>query len=109
MTNDYPEIVAGLNALQNEINRLAKHAERGQSTVGTLVYAALALPAEAGEVADEVKKQLRSLKSLLDADFRTRLFYEAGDVMFYLSFLADALGMSLGQLIVTGCLNKLKG
>ena len=71
---------------------------------GTLVYPALGLASEAGEVADKVKKLLRDDNMPLDEDFnaldldsdaRRALAHELGDCLFYIAVTASDLGYSL--------------
>ena len=56
-----------------------------------VVYPALGLCGEAGEVAEKVKKNIRDGKSL-DGDA-----LELGDVLWYISTLADDLGVTLEE------------
>jgi len=56
-----------------------------------VVYPALGLCGEAGEVAEKVKKNIRDGKSL------DGLALELGDVLWYISTLADDLGVTLEE------------
>ena len=56
-----------------------------------VVYPALGLCGEAGEVAEKVKKNIRDGKSLAG------LALELGDVLWYISTLADDLGVTLEE------------
>ena len=60
-----------------------------------IVYPALGLTGEAGEVAEKVKKWLRGDREL----DKLELLKEAGDVMWYLASLADDLGYTLQDLV----------
>ena len=56
-----------------------------------VVYPALGLCGEAGEVAEKVKKNIRDGKSL------DGVALELGDVLWYISTLADDLGVTLEE------------
>ena len=60
-----------------------------------LMYLALAINGEAGELAEEVKKMHRDEGGVLSEDRRHALLLEAGDVLYYLSRLANTLGLTL--------------
>ena len=71
---------------------------------GTMIYPALGLASEAGEVADKIKKLLRDDQMPLSEDFsaadlhhdkRTAIAYELGDCLFYIACLASDIGFSL--------------
>jgi NTP pyrophosphatase (non-canonical NTP hydrolase) len=74
----------------------------GKPRVGNLVYPALALAGEAGEVANLVKKLVRQSNSLapvtvVDDEDRAKLGEELGDVLWYVSALATELGFTLEE------------
>ena len=58
-----------------------------------VVYPALGLCGEAGEVADKIKKTIRGDSSLVDVT--GSIADELGDVLWYLAILADDLGVPL--------------
>jgi NTP pyrophosphatase (non-canonical NTP hydrolase) len=70
--------------------------------VGNLVYPALALTGEAGELANVVKKLVRQSDSLapvavVDDEERAKLGEELGDVLWYVGALATELGFTLEE------------
>lgn len=75
---------------------------------GMLLYPALGLASEAGEVADKVKKLIRDDEMPLDenynpareidADKRRAIALEIGDCLFYCAALADDIGYTLSEI-----------
>jgi len=59
-----------------------------------LVYPALGLTGEAGEVADKIKKLIRD-KRTLDAQERNEIAKEVGDVLWYVAAMARDLGIDM--------------
>jgi len=59
----------------------------------SIVYPALGLAGEAGEVADKVKKILRD--DIDSPEYREQIMLELGDVLWYVSVLAYDLGYDL--------------
>lgn len=62
-----------------------------------LVYPALGLNGEAGEVAEKVKKILRDKGGVVDEDSKQAILLECGDVLWYLDALAYRLDSSLSE------------
>lgn len=60
-----------------------------------IVYPALGLAGESGEIAEKVKKWLRGDREL-DKDLLKK---ELGDVLWYITSMADDLGSSLSEII----------
>jgi NTP pyrophosphatase (non-canonical NTP hydrolase) len=61
-----------------------------------LIYPALGINGEAGEIAEKVKKHLRGDKEINRED----LLKEAGDVLWYITSFADDLGYTLQDVAV---------
>ena len=72
-----------------------------------IVYTALGLTGEAGEVANQVKKIIRDDGGTVSYERRFKLRDEMGDVLWYLSALATQLGLSLED-IAWGNIEKLR-
>jgi NTP pyrophosphatase (non-canonical NTP hydrolase) len=80
----------------------------GKGEIVGLMYAALGLAGESGEVCNKVKKVLRDSGGILTDEKRDALKAEIGDVLWYLSALACELGSSLDD-IARENLSKLAG
>lgn len=63
-----------------------------------LAYAALGLNGEAGEVAEKVKKIIRDKGGKIDDNNRTQIANECGDVLWYLSLIANILNVNLYEI-----------
>lgn len=60
-----------------------------------IVYPALGLNGEAGEVADKVKKVIRDNDGDFSAERKLEIALELGDVMWYIATMASDLGIDL--------------
>ena len=60
-----------------------------------LWYPALGLAGEAGEVAEKVKKIYRDDSGTVNEDKRSKLYFELGDILWYVANMATELGLSL--------------
>src|SRR3990167_9973339 len=60
-----------------------------------IVYPALGLAGEAGEVANQVKKIIRDDEGALTADRAETIISELGDVLWYAAAIANELGITL--------------
>lgn len=63
-----------------------------------LTYTVLGLASEAGEVAGKLKKLIRDGDGELTPRVVGQLAAEAGDALWYLAAVADALGLTLNQI-----------
>lgn len=79
---------------QSAASRTALYPRR----LNNLEYPTLGLAGEAGEVANIVKKIQRDHGGVLNAEIRSRLKDELGDVLWYVSACADELGLSLREI-----------
>ncbi len=62
-----------------------------------LAYVSLGLSAEAGEVANKVKKIIRDDEGLLNPERAQSIAEELGDVLWYAAQIATELGSDLGE------------
>jgi NTP pyrophosphatase (non-canonical NTP hydrolase) len=82
----------------------AAYQERSRETAvypdagANLVYPALGLCGEAGEVAEKIKKAIRDDGGTLTTERREALAAELGDVLWYLAQLSTEAGLDLGEL-----------
>jgi NTP pyrophosphatase (non-canonical NTP hydrolase) len=79
---------------QVEARKTAVYPERGNN----LWYPALGLCGEAGEVAEKVKKVYRDDGGVVVADKMSQLYFELGDVLWYVANLATELGLDLSRI-----------
>jgi NTP pyrophosphatase (non-canonical NTP hydrolase) len=102
-----PEVVE-IDSYQRWTISTARYPGSGERTPEAIVYVALGLTGESGEVAEKVKKTLRGDKSvegppgihnaaLLVGD--QGLLSEMGDVLYYLSRLAAETGFTMSQVM----------
>ena len=91
-----------LNTYQQRARSTAQYPSRGENPI----YPSLGLCGEAGEVADKVKKVLRDEAGVFSDERRQAIALELGDVLWYVSQLADELGFSL-ETVAQANLDKL--
>jgi NTP pyrophosphatase (non-canonical NTP hydrolase) len=72
-----------------------------------LMYTALGLSGEAGEVNNKLKKIIRDKDGVFTEDNRKEILAELSDVLWYISAMSSELGLSLGQ-IASDNINKLQ-
>ena len=83
-----------------ELNEFQKNAEAsafylGGDKVNCVVYCALGLAEEAGEVVGKVKKLYRDHDGVMTAEWQKAIGNELGDTLWYLSTLAARVGLTL--------------
>jgi NTP pyrophosphatase (non-canonical NTP hydrolase) len=93
-----------MNEYQEQALKTAIYPDKG--SFAGLVYCALKLNGEAGEVAEKVGKTIRDHDCVLSAEAKIALEHELGDVLWYVSAAADELGISL-ELVAQLNLTKL--
>lgn len=67
----------------------------------SFIYAALALNGEAGEVAEKIKKIWRDKGKRVSPEDKEEIKKEIGDVLWYLSQLAEELGIDFDDVAET--------
>lgn len=72
-----------------------------------LVYPALKLAGEAGEVVEKIGKIIRDKQGLITEDDARALLLELGDVLWYVNSLAHELGADLTTVMIMN-INKLR-
>lgn len=72
-----------------------------------IIYPALALNGESGEIAEKVKKVLRDNDGVFDNESKKSIAKEIGDVLWYCAALSEDLGFSFDDIALMN-LNKLK-
>lgn len=86
------------DAYQREAKETAVYP--GQGSFLGVVYCSLKLAGEAGEVAEKIGKVMRDDNSIISDEKRTELIKELGDVLWYLSQLAEEFDTSFGEVAV---------
>jgi NTP pyrophosphatase (non-canonical NTP hydrolase) len=80
-----------LNEYQEQAKKTAQYPILGHA----IVYPALGLNGEAGEVAEKVKKLMRDHNGVLNYDRKMALLKEIGDCLWYVSECARQAGFDL--------------
>lgn len=102
MAEEYKEIKMTLNEYQ-----VGAHKTRDIGNTPKILYPALGLGGETGEVLDKLKKVLRDKQGKISKDDIKEIAKELGDVLWYVAELAFDLGFTLEE-IATMNLFKLK-
>lgn len=85
----------------NEYQSKAKETARFPEKETAFIYASLALMGEAGEVSEKIKKIWRDKNKQVGAEDREEIKKELGDVLWYLSQLAEQLGIDFNDVAQT--------
>lgn len=93
MTNN----ALSLNDYQKWTDETAIYPDAGTKNVSELMYCALGLTSEAGEMANHIKKLYRDGDS---EELRDLIKYELGDILWYAARTAEALGVSLEDMMI---------
>lgn len=64
-----------------------------------LLYCTLGLCGESGEVAEKVKKLYRDSQGVVTEDFKNTIIKELGDVLWYVTAIANELGVPLSWVL----------
>lgn len=94
MTEPIPQPIATFDGYQQEARKTAQYPSIGHN----IIYPTLGLTGEAGEVSDKVKKLFRDRNGELNAKYRQEIAKEIGDVLWYVSALADEVGYTMGEI-----------
>lgn len=76
-----------------ELERLGIGGDRCHS----LLYLAVGLAGEAGEVCNEIKKYIRDYDGIMNETMRNKILDEAADTLFYLDWLVRMAGSSMNK------------
>ncbi len=82
------------NAIKNFYVKFDKDIEK-------IMYLAIAINEEVGEVAGEVKKCVRNDKGIFGKERTDKILMEMGDLLYYLTVLADHFDCSLEEIMET--------
>ena len=84
-----------LNEYQQQSRTTAIYPGRGES-IG-LIYTAIGLSGETGEVMEHIKKSIRDDNKVISPERRESIIKELGDVLWYLSQVASELNVDLSD------------
>lgn len=96
-----------LNEYQNKALSTAVYPNVGTGTLEALMYCALGLCGEAGEIAEKIKKIYRDSKGEITEEARLALIKELGDPLWYIGAMGKELNISLQEIAQTN-LDKLR-
>jgi len=93
-----------LNEYQKLATRTASFGDKKE--IDQIVYLALGVAGEGGEVAEKIKKVLRNDDGVISDEKKLEIKKELGDVLWYLSQMARVLGFTFEDVAQTN-INKL--
>lgn len=82
-----------------ETNKTAIYPDSFTKDLAGVVYCALGLAGEAGEVADEIKKVIRNDSAIITPERKKKLCLEMGDVMWYWLRLTKELDLDIEDIM----------
>ena len=91
------------NQYQEEARKSAIYPNKGNN----FIYPTLGLAGETGEVAEKIKKIIRDSDGIVSEEKKAELAKELGDVLWYISNLAEELGLKLED-VAKGNIEKLR-
>lgn len=91
----------------DEYQTLAKETAVYPYIGDNFTYPLIGLCGEVGEVAEHIKKTIRDDNGKLSVERKDKLFYELGDVLWYLARLTSEIGFSFDE-VALGNLDKLQ-
>lgn len=95
INNVQDRVVFGLESYQKAATEFAIYP--GKGTFAGIVYTALKMNGEAGEIAEKIGKVMRDDASILSREKRAALLLELGDVLWYIAAMSNELGYSLAE------------
>lgn len=95
INNVQDRVVFGLESYQKAATEFAIYP--GKGTFFGIVYTALKMNGEAGEIAEKIGKVMRDDASILSREKRAALLLELGDVLWYIAAMSNELGYSLAE------------
>ena len=81
-----------------EVNKACFYPSANQGTLEALVYGALGMGGETGEVVEKIKKVWRDKAGVFSEEDKEAIAKELGDVLFYLTRVANELEYSLEEI-----------
>ncbi len=86
------------NEYQKESRKTVLYTEDNANCGSPLVYVALGIAGESGEVIEKIKKLMRNQKGIITDDFRRDIQKELGDVLWYIAQMATELNLNFNDI-----------